>query len=162
MSEFDTNKILNDHAKAKCKEFYDFFTSPDAIFRDRKATDWVQFKQTNYNVEFTYLSWDFAITTEINAYNNSCVLKTNRLVLDENDYPKKKLQPIPDMDIIIKLPYNSPESFRFMKNIMVEKPMGKKPDGSPNIMSQNTALISNLPIQYINQLSAEMKRMQTT
>ena len=132
------------------------------MYQGDKASEHIKITYLGEQIEFTALAWDFVITKELDVFNGRCLLKTNKLVFDENNYPNKIMKHIPDMDIVIRLPFSSSECFRFVQDDNVQQTLGKNADGTPMTVSTNRAIIHNFPIQYINKLYSVIQKIQTS
>lgn len=156
MGVLHSDKTLNDFVNSKFQELLDYTNNPTETLFGDKVSELVPIKQIGTSFEFTTLSWDYVLTREVDATVGKCILKTHRLVLDENDYPKKKMEHLPDMDIIIQLPFSSQESFRFAKDNFYSQIVGRDAEGTPLTVQQNKSYIAYFPKQYFGQLYANL------
>ena len=93
-------------------------------------------------LEIEYLGWEYRLVKEIHLIHRFAFLKTYRLWLDENDANKKKLEPIPAMNI----QFTHPDGLCFIEEPLIKIPM------KWGTLPLNMATITNFGRQYMKKL----------
>lgn len=159
MSIIDIKKNLDEFISKKFSELHIYCTGTVSPWADSKIEDVIQITRQSEPVEFTYLGWNFILKKDIYPFDSIGYLKTYEIVLDELNYPNKKLIHLPDMDISIQMPFLIPENFKFRVDNIINQDFGKNPDGNRMQVPMNRAIIRDFPPHYIAQLYTTLAKV---
>lgn len=105
-------------------------------------------------LEFKLLSHHFCFTKELNATQNLAIIRAHEKLIDKNDYPKCKLEEIPELDIL----FPHLQLLRFVLPKTAKKKIAGQ-DDITTIMSFPLRLVSHT-IEYIEKKEAkEMEKL---
>ena len=151
MSAINNRKQLDEFFNQKFIELHQYCTNPENVFIQNRVYELIQITNTSESFEFNCLGWEFVIKKEFYPFEGIGYLRTYEKVLDHKNYPHKELVPLFDMDIVLVLPFNRPDNFRFVKDNIQTEDFGRV--GAPIQVPMNRAIIgNNFSMHYVGKL----------